>query len=239
MIDLHNHVLYNVDDGSKSLDESLSMIKEAHNQGITDILQTVHFQHPKMENKNVDYKYLLGKVKSLQEEINKEDLNVSIHLGAEVFYLPNLTDILNNPIVTFGNNKFMLIEFSPNIYPVEYEEQFYKLQLEGITPIVAHPERYRFVQNNFDMLQTWIDRDYLLQVDCGSLLGHFGESVQKTAEKLLKYSFIHIIGSDAHNNRKRNFCLKDAYSLVEYKRDKNYVDFLMNNAEKILKGENI
>ena len=132
MIDFHNHILPNVDDGPKTLEVSIEMVQEAARQGITDIVNTVHFQHPKMENKNTDYTYLNNKLKELQLEIDNRKLNIKLHLSAEVFYLPNLLEISNNPIVTIGKKKYMLIEFSSNIFPVGYDKEFYKLQLVNL-----------------------------------------------------------------------------------------------------------
>ena len=129
MIDFHNHVLPGVDDGPKEIDESLDMLRTASKQGITEIVQTVHFQHPKMEGKNVDYDYLIKKVNNLQNQIDQENLNIKIHLSAEVFYLPNLLEISKNPLVTIGDGKYMLIEFKTNIFPTGYEEELYSLQL--------------------------------------------------------------------------------------------------------------
>ena len=89
MIDFHNHILPNVDDGPKSYDESLEMLNCANNQGISEIVQTIHFQHPKMEGKNVDYDYLTNQVKILQNLIDRENLNIKIHLSAIVRKLVN------------------------------------------------------------------------------------------------------------------------------------------------------
>ena len=96
MIDFHNHVMPNVDDGPKTMDESLEMLRYANQQGISQVIQTVHFQHPKMEGKNVDYDYLNSKLEELQSRIDDEDLGIEMHLSAEVFYLPNLLEISEN-----------------------------------------------------------------------------------------------------------------------------------------------
>ena len=190
MIDFHNHVLVNVDDGPKSLDESIDMLKTAAKQGITDIINTVHFQHPKMQNKNVEYEYLKSKVNELQVIIDKENIKITIHLSAEVFYLPNLLEISTNPLTTIGNGKYMLIEFKTNIFPTDFENQFYELQLNGITPIIAHPERYRFIQKEVNILKTWVERDYVIQIDAGSILGQFGKNTQNVALEMIKNGFI-------------------------------------------------
>ena len=238
MIDFHNHVLVNVDDGPKSLDESIDMLKTAAKQGITDIINTVHFQHPKMQNKNVEYEYLKSKVSELQLILDREKIKIIIHLSAEVFYLPNLLEISTNPLTTIGNGKYMLIEFKTNIFPTDFENEFYELQTNGITPIIAHPERYRFVQKEVKILKTWLERDYVIQIDAGSILGQFGKNTQKIALEMIKNGFVHLIGSDAHNNKNRNFCIKEAYEqLGEY--DKKVVKKLKNNTLNILKGRKI
>ena len=239
MIDFHNHILPNVDDGPKTLEESIDMLKYANSQGITEVVQTVHFQHPKMDNKNVEFNYLTKEVNKLQKIIDEKNINIKIHLSAEVFYMPNLLSIYSNPLTTFGNGKYMLIEFTNNIYPTGYEEEFYKLQSVGITPIVAHPERYRFVQNDINILNVWLERGYIIQIDAGSIIGQFGNKVQKFTLNMIDNGFIHIIGSDAHNTKKRNFCLKDSYNAIEKIYSIDLSNELKNNVKKIKKGKNI
>ena len=239
MIDFHNHVLPNVDDGPKSIEESMEMLKHANIQGITDIVQTVHFQHPKMDGKNVTYDFLKQKTQLLQNEINKNKLNIKLHLAAEVFYLPNLNQIANNPLLTIGDGKYMLVEFSSNIYPSGYEDVFFKLQSNGVTPIIAHPERYRFIQDDINILNTWIDRGYIIQVDAGSIIGQFGKSTKKITNEIINKGYFHLIGSDAHNNKKRNFCIKDAYDYLENVYSIKLVDNLKNNASNILNSGDI
>ena len=239
MIDFHNHVLPNVDDGPKTIEESIEMLKLASNQGITDVVNTVHFQHPKMENKNVDYNYLLEKVENLKLKLKQENININLHLSAEVFYLPNLVEISSNPLVTIGNGRYMLIEFSSNIYPTEFENQFFKLQSKNIIPIVAHPERYRFVRKDINILEKWLERGYLIQIDAGSILGFFGKEIQNITHEMIKNKYISLIGSDAHNNRKRNFCLSEANIVLADLTSEEFKDEIMSNSLKVLNGEEI
>ena len=239
MIDFHNHILPDVDDGPKMIKESIDMLRCAQQQGITDVVNTVHFQHPKMDGRNVEYDYLISKVSELQDTLNKKKINIRIHLSAEVFYLPNLVEISKNPLLTIGNGKYMLIEFTSNIYPQGYEDEFFRLQSNGIIPIVAHPERYRFIQNDLSILKQWIKRGYILQIDAGSILGMFGEKTKKVTCQMVKNNYIHIIGSDAHNNKRRNFCIKDAYDKLSEIKSKEFVDLLSNNLINILKGKKI
>ena len=91
MFDFHNHVLPNVDDGSISLEMSLEMLHNAQNQGITDVVNTVHYQHPKFEGLNISYEKIRSELNALQNELKNENINITLHCGAEVFFLPNLT----------------------------------------------------------------------------------------------------------------------------------------------------
>ena len=111
MIDFHNHILPNIDDGSKSFDMSIEMLSNASKQGITEVVNTVHYQHPKFETKRIDF-YRINSLKDeLQNELENRGISIKLHLGAEVFYFPNLLEILDLPLVTIGKGKYMLIEF--------------------------------------------------------------------------------------------------------------------------------
>ena len=237
MIDFHNHTIPNLDDGSKSIEMSIDMYKNAEAQGITDVINTVHYQHPKMDDKDTSSEYVLNEIKKMQEELDNAGINIKIHSASEVFYLPNLTDILENEITTFGN--YMLIEFQTFTMPESFEKEFYNLQLKGITPIIAHPERYRKVQENVDIVDTWLDRGYLLQMDCGSILQHFGSKVYKVTKSILEKGSFHLIGSDAHNNTKRNFCLKEALNKIEKLTNSDYVNLFNSNLKKLLNNDKI
>ena len=90
MIDFHNHIIPNLDDGSKSVEMSINMIKEAYNQGITDIINTVHYQHPKMEKKNTSYKFIINEINNFQKIAYDNYINIKIHAASEVFFKFNL-----------------------------------------------------------------------------------------------------------------------------------------------------
>ena len=237
MIDFHNHILPNTDDGPKSISESIDMLRYASEQGITKVINTVHYQHPKMDNKVITETILHQKLDLLNNKLKKNKIDIKIYLASEVFYLPNLTEIANIPFITTMNKKYMLIEFSSLIFPENFENEFFKLQNLGITPIIAHPERYRYVKNDISLLRRWLDLGYVLQIDAGSLIGNFGKNVKKISFDIIEKHGIHLIGSDAHNNKKRNFCLKEAYDALESKYDINIVNILQKNAEFLLEGK--
>ena len=237
MIDFHNHVIPNLDDGSKSLDMTIKMLKEAKRQGITDIVNTVHYQHPKMESKNTSYHFIRTELDKLKLELTKHEIDIKIHLGSEVFFKFNLMDIIDNPITTIGNSKYMLIEFQTLSFPNGYEDEFFKLQLKGITPIVAHPERYRPIQKNINIAKEWIQRGIIIQIDCGSFLGRFGKEAQVCSLNLFKNGLCHLVGSDAHNDKSRNLMLKETYEKLKLNIGIDAINVLKTNPKCILMGE--
>ena len=180
MIDFHNHILPGVDDGSNSIEMSLDMLRVAHSQGVTDVINTVHYQHPKVEFQDLGLVRMTKEISKLQAELDINNIPVKIHNGAEVYYLPNLVDIAkNDPQSTMGLNKYMLIEFQIFQLPIEQKEQLYNLKINGITPIIAHPERYKFVQRNIDIVFDWLQSGCVIQVDAASIFGGLGSSAKK------------------------------------------------------------
>ncbi|NQU67714.1 MAG: phosphotransferase [Candidatus Marinimicrobia bacterium] len=239
MIDFHNHILPNMDDGSKSLEMSLSMLRSAAEQGITDIVNTVHFQHPKVDGKDISFEACQPVLNALQAESDKAGFGIKLHLGAEVFYLPNLLDITDNPLVTFGGGKYMLIEFLTHHIPSTQRQVLFDLKMKGITPIIAHPERYRPVQEDMELVRRWIRSGCLIQVDAGSLTGALGKSAQHTATEIVKLDLCQVLGSDAHDDHHRNFVISDALQICEKLIGNRAQTLVESNPLKVLNGEPI
>ena len=239
MIDFHNHILPNVDDGSKSVDMSLDMLRKAESQGITDVVNTVHFQHPKMKDKDTSYDFIISEIYKLQAIVDENNINIKIHPGSEVFFDFNLTEILDNPITRIGNGKYMLIEFHTLMFPEGYEKHLYELACLGVTPIIAHPERYRPIQNDINILERLINSGCLIQIDAGSLIGHFGKRCMQAAKIIAERRMVHFLGSDSHNNRSRNFCLSDALKVTESMIGSHSKILVQENPKRLLLGEKI
>tara|TARA_Y100001970_G_C14228417_1_gene857116 strand:- start:229 stop:1017 length:789 start_codon:yes stop_codon:yes gene_type:complete len=239
MIDFHNHVLPKIDDGSKSMDMSIDMLREAHQQGIKEIVNTVHYQHPKVEGLKITYGSIKEKTSLLQNELDKNNIPIRIHIGSEVFFLPNLMKIKDDPLATIGNGKYMLIEFQPHFIPDNHKQIFFELKMDGITPIIAHPERYKPVQEDIGLVYNWLNTGCLIQVDAGSITGTLGESAFNAAQDIIKNNWCQILGSDAHNNGRRNFILKDAYLKVENWIGDAARPLVFENPRSVLNGESI
>lgn len=240
MIDFHNHVLPATDDGSPSVEVSLNMLRTAAEQGITDVVNTVHFQSPRMDGVTVEIEDLRLKIDDLQKAMTEDGININLHLGAEVYYLPNLMELKDNPLLTFGNGKYMLVEFATRTLPEGCWQMFFDMNIAGITPIIAHPERYKKIQENTALVARFIRSGCLIQVDAGSLVGTLGQSAEKTAHEIIRQGLVHIIGSDAHDDIKRNFQLTEAVDIAaDYLGEEVANDLVTTNPKAVLDGEYI
>ena len=239
MIDLHNHIIPNMDDGSKTLEMSLKMLRCAADQGITDVVNTVHFQTARLDGITFEYKLVKSKIEELQNELDKEEIPIKLHMGAEVFYLPNLMELKDNPLLTFGHGKYMLVEFPVDQVPNGCQDMFFKLKLASVTPIIAHPERIKPIQKDLSIVRRFIRGGCVIQIDAGSLTGSLGSSSERAALEIVQQGCCHIIGSDAHDVNHRNFLLADALEIAKEIIGEKAVDMVTVNPKKILSGEPI
>ena len=240
MVDIHNHILPNVDDGSKSINMSLNMMKKAFEQGVTKVVNTTHFQHPLFMNIDNSIKRIQRIRNSLQKKLYENDIFIELHLGYEVYYYENLLKIIKQPLVTMGHGKYILIEFAPNNIPASQKQTLFDLKMSGVTPIIAHPERYRAVHENLNMVYDWINSGCLIQIDCGSLLGLMGKRAKEISLTIINEKACHILASDAHNDTNRNFCIKDAYNIVKKMiGQKESTKLVLDHPSSIIKGEDL
>ena len=237
MIDLHNHIIPGLDDGSKTLEMSLAMLRCAAEQGITDVVNTVHFQTARLDGITFEYKLVKSKIEELQNELDKKDIPIKLHFSAEVFYLPNLFELKDNPLLTFGHGKYMLVEFPMDQVPNGCHEVFFQLKLAGVTPIIAHPERNKPIQKDLSIVRKFIRGGCIVQVDAGSITGSLGSASEAAALEIIRQGACHLIGSDAHDDRRRNFLLADALEIAKEILGETAMDLVSTNPKFILAGK--
>lgn len=236
MIDIHSHILPGIDDGSKSIEITLDMIKRAEREGLKNIVATPHFRRGCFEATYNEVKELVSKINKLLE---LEGIDVKVHLGQEVYYSERIIDDFEEGIIgTINDGKYMLLEFPMRKIPKEAADHMYELKLRGVTPIIAHPERYSEVISNVEVLNQFIDEGCLFQLNAGSIRGDFGKDVKKTAEKLIKSGVYAFIGSDAHNNRGRNTGILEESQEV-FKKNILLRSVFLENEVKLLNNEDI
>ena len=234
MIDIHSHIIPGIDDGSKDMEMTLEMLKNAEKEGIKEIVATPHYLLEYGEAKIEEVKEHVNKINTILE---KEKIDLKVYSGQEVYFTEKIIeDYIEGNIGTINDSRYMLIEFPMQRFDENTFEIIYELQVRGIVPIIAHPERYKFFIENPSFINNFINEGYLFQVNTGSIEGKFGERVKKTANIFLENNIYSFIGSDAHNNSSRNTGLKNAIILI--KQNIN-IDILENNSEKVLKNDKI
>lgn len=238
MKDLHSHILYGIDDGSKSLDESLAILKKASIQGVTDIVLTPHYiKDSKFNTNNKDKKKIL---KELQTELKKRNIDINLYLGNEVYIDEDITTLLKKDISTINNSKYILIELPLNSKSLILDEVLYELNKENLIPIIAHPERYIRYYKDYDFFDKLLKKGCLFQANIGSLYGVYGRKSKKMIKALLKRNMIHFFGSDIHHEHSNFYEKNIEKDLLKVVKDVNLVeDLLINNTDKVLKNQDI
>jgi protein-tyrosine phosphatase len=202
-IDIHSHILPAIDDGSKSFDESLELLKRMHGFGIKKIVLTPHVMDGLWENSSIALKQ---RFHELQDYLTKNDFNsVELHLAAEYMLDANFSKLLKTEKLLTIKDSYVLVEMSYLSAPINLYEILFEIQVAGYKPILAHPERYSFYHNNYPEYRKLKDVGCLLQLNLLSLSNYYGKDVSKIAKKLLKDNLIDLVGSDTHNNRHLNY----------------------------------
>lgn len=234
MIDIHSHILNNIDDGSKDIEMSINMLKKAELSGTTDIIATPHFMRGRFE---VEYNEVLNRVENLKKISRDNNIDINIYAGQEVYYSRNILEYYSDKMIgTINNTRYMLIELPMLEFDInEVINNIYELQIRGITPIIAHPERYKIFIKKPSMINMLIKEGMLFQLNAGSITGAFGKDVKKTAAKYLENNIYSVIGSDAHRDRGRDTDMREALNILEEHKKEEFI----NNGRVILENKDV
>lgn len=234
MIDIHSHIMYGIDDGSKNIETSLEILKDAYNNGVTDIFLTPHYVEDSRYDTNNKVKEEI--LNTLKNKLKEENININLYIGNEIFINENILEhINNNEIATLNNSKYILVELPMGRMYNNTKEIFFNLIREGYNVILAHPERYRYMQEDDKKLEELLDMGVLLQGNYRSLFGYYGKDAKKTLKKFIKKHQISFLGSDIHKNDGYNL-EKLEKKILKLSKDEAYTNMIIRgNAEKILK----
>lgn len=196
MIDFHSHIVYDVDDGAESIEDSVQILKLAENAGFKSIILTPHY----MENYyEVQKDEIEQRIEVIKEKCKEENININLYQANEIYITNYMTELLQEGIASsINNSKYVLFELPMNEEPANLLEVVYSLLENGKIPIIAHPERYSYIQKEPNKLLDLIELGVLFQTNYGSILGQYGKEIQKTANLLVEHNFIHFLGSDVH-----------------------------------------
>ena len=237
MIDLHNHILPQIDDGSRSVEETIEMAKIAASEGISKIIITTHHRKPQYI---IDKQDILDKVKFTNELFKKENIDIEIFPGMEIYIAKDIPlKLKNNELLSLNNSSYLLIEF-PMREDVDYiDDTLHEIKVQGYKPIIAHPERYLKVIKDPNYVKDLIEEGCYIQINANSLTGFFGEDSKKTAEILVKHKMVHLISTDAHSSKSRTPRMRQAIEIMKEISDEDYVENIVNNAYKVFNDQEI
>lgn len=234
MIDFHSHILPNIDDGSRSLNETIYMIEEAKKAGFTKIISTSHYIERYYEADEEQRTELINEVK---ENIQ----GIELYLGNEIYITNQMADLIaEKKASTINNSKYVLFELPMNNKPIDAKEIVFRLIEKGYVPIIAHPERYKYVKENIEYVRELADMGVLFQSNYGSAIGMYGKKAQKTQKKLLEEGLIQFFGSDVHTVEqvypKMPKILKKLRKILN---EEELQQLTTQNAQKVLDNEDI
>lgn len=237
MVDLHSHIIWNVDDGSKSKEMTLNMLKTAEASGTKKIVATPHFFRGYFE---IPFKEIKEKIEDVKNLAKENNINIEIYCGQEVYYSDKIFEQFNDgEIGTINNSRYMLIEFPMREFSrTEILDNLYELKLKGIVPVIAHPERYHKFIKEPRLINKFIREGCLFQLNAGSISGDFGKDVKKTAEIFIENKVYNFIGSDTHRDDKRTSDMSlGVHSVKDI--NKIYIDEMIESSEKLLINEEV
>lgn len=230
MIDLHSHILPELDDGSQSLRESLAMARMAVESGVTAIVATPHCINDRASE-------VYDAWKLLRQALKENGIPLRVFPGMEIFGTEDTLRLLQDgKLFTLNGSRYPLVEF-PFHSDGDHETRILRsLCKAGLRPIVAHPERYTYAQFDPELINQWHRMGCLMQVNRGSLLGRFGIRAQELAEELVERNFAAVVASDAHSPQIRTPWMEDVQKLLSMEFSPACARaLLLDNPSKILK----
>lgn len=237
MTDVHSHILPGIDDGSDSFETSLRMLALAEESGVHTIVATPHYD-PQAGFDNHASRDLLRLRHSLAEVAQAEGIGISIRLGMEIMASDDTPELLEEGrLWTLCGTRYFLVEFLFDEEPAKCFEILSRCRKRGFRPIIAHPERYRFIRRDPQIAYEFCLRGYGLQINKGSLLGRFGEETRITAMRLVSHGLAACVASDAHGAERRTPHMGKVRELLTEEFGEEYAELLLTvNPARIIAG---
>jgi len=196
-VDMHSHFIPGIDDGAKTIEDSVEMISGMSELGYRKVITTPHIMSDYYKNTP---EIILGGMENVKRALQKADVTIAMEAASE-YYLDfdferKLTE---EKLLTFGKN-YLLFEISYMNPPDNLFHVIFKMQTMGYKPILAHPERYNFWHTDFQKYEDFVDKGILLQMNINSLSGYYSMGTKSIAEKLIEKKMISFIGTDCHHS---------------------------------------
>jgi protein-tyrosine phosphatase len=239
MIDIHTHILPGVDDGAETIEDSIQMIQQAIDADVEVICATPHILDgvtPKFQEK-INYAFQL-----LCSQIEKRKLRIKLVFGSEIYLRHDIGSLRGYNFYSLNQTgKYLLMELPLGRLPIGTDQLIRGSLMEGVTPIIAHPERCLIGQDPLLAINNMVNQGALIQINAGSILGHFGKKAKKTAERLLEHNLVHFLASDAHNTSSASITVlsQTLERLCQLVGKIKTEELVMHNPSKVLEGKSL
>ena len=201
MTDVHSHILFGIDDGSRTISESIELLKKLKSVGFNNVILTPHFILDSTYNSN--YESNIKIYNELKERLIDENIDINIYLGNEIFIDKNVPTLLEKNIITSLNEtKYVLVEFPMHNKLLNIEDILYEIRSKGYEVVIAHPERYDAFKEDYSIVDTLREDGFLFQSNYSSILGYYGKDSIKLLKYMLKRHYIDFLGTDIHRIEK-------------------------------------
>lgn len=201
MTDVHSHILFGIDDGSRTISESIELLKKLKSVGFNNVILTPHFILDSTYNSNYEANKKI--YNELKERLLNENIDINIYLGNEIFIDKNVPTLLEKNIITSLNGtKYVLVEFPMHNKLLNIEDMLYEIRSKGYEVVIAHPERYDAFKEDYSIVDTLREDGFLFQSNYSSILGYYGKDSIKLLKYMLKRHYIDFLGTDIHRIEK-------------------------------------
>lgn len=213
MIDIHCHVLPNIDDGPNRIEESIEMVSQAVAQGVETIIATPHYIPGELE---YDRDEVFRKVNELQKRVDQTGLRCKIYPGMELYLIPELiSHIDKRKIISLAESRYLLVEFPSRELSVNLINLLHEIRIRGYEPIIAHPERNSKIIENVELVNELFQQNVLLQINASSILGKNGQRSRDLCREFLEQGLVSFIASDGHSAGRRSIDIEEAFKEIE------------------------
>jgi protein-tyrosine phosphatase len=198
-IDMHSHLLAGIDDGVQRLEDAADIITYFQQLGYRKLITTPHVMSDAYRNTTAG---ILAKLEELRQYLASQNIQMTVDAAAEYYLDEQVFGMLmgNQPLLTFGGSKkYFLFETNFLTEPLNLHEFLFQARTKGYIPVLAHPERYLYLQNSWEKLEDLYSRGVLFQLNISSITGYYSKGVQITANKLIDKGWVHFLGSDCHH----------------------------------------
>lgn len=216
-VDIHSHLLPGIDDGAKTIEDSLVLTKSLQEFGTSQIITTPHVIQYVWENTSEN---IQQKLNSTTIELQQNNFTIPFRAAAEYMMDENFVKLFQSEKLLTLKDNYVLVEMSYINQPIQLYSILFDLQVAGYIPVLAHPERYVFYHNDFEEYKKLINAGCLLQLNLLAVVGYYGEKIAKIADKLLQNGMYSFVGSDVHHSNHiagfhQKIIIKDALPLKE------------------------